>query len=106
MKRQIHHEDGAILNVMTIELDKNSDTKPHFNKGRDEILIVLEGEINLLFDYGKSKLISSKDTNSWHLIKGNTTHQIKCLTPTVKILEVIGGIHKENSCIITEFKNQ
>lgn len=104
MKRLIHHEDGAILNVMTLELNKDSDTIPHFNNDRDEIIFVLEGDINLLFDYGKSKLISSKDTNSWHLIKANTTHQIKCLTPTVKLLEVIGGIHKENSCIITEFK--
>tara|TARA_B100000401_G_C52746398_1_gene691003 strand:- start:250 stop:567 length:318 start_codon:yes stop_codon:yes gene_type:complete len=105
MKRLIHHEDGAILNVMTIDLEKNSETKPHFNKDRDEILFVLEGEINLLFDYGKSKLISSRNTDSWHLIKANTTHQIECLTPTVKILEVIGGIYKDNSCIITEFKN-
>ena len=104
MKRLIHHEDGAILNVMTLELNKDSDTIPHFNNDRDEIIFVLEGDINILFDYGKSKLISSKDTNSWHLIKANTTHQIRCLTPTVKLLEVIGGIHKENSCIITEFK--
>ena len=104
MKRLIHHEDGAILNVMTLELDKNSETNPHFNNDRDEIIFVLEGEINLLLDYGKSKLISSKNTNSWYLIKANTTHQIECLTPTVKILEVIGGIHKENSCVNTKFK--
>ena len=104
MKRLIHHEDGAILNVMTIDLNNDSETKPHFNKDRDEIIFVLEGEMNLIFDYGKTRRISSTDTNSWHLIKANTTHQIKCLTPTVKILEVIGGIHKENSCIIKEFK--
>ncbi len=104
MKRHIHHDDGAILNVMTIELDKYDETKPHFNKDRDEVIFVLEGEMNIIFDYGKSKLISSKDTNPWHLIKANTTHQIQCLTPMVKILEVIGGIHKDNSCIIKEFK--
>ena len=104
MKRIIHHQDGAILNVMTIELNENSETYPHFNKDRDEVLFVLEGEIKILFDFGKSKIISAKDTNSWHLIKANTTHQIKCLSPTVKILEAIGGVHKENLCIIKEFE--
>ena len=104
MKRLIHHEDGAILNVMTIELNKDSETVPHFNNERDEVIFVLEGKINILFDYEKSMIISSEDSNSWQLIKANTTHQIKCITPKVKMLEVIGGLHKDNSCIITEFK--
>tara|TARA_B100000073_G_scaffold346307_1_gene357409 strand:+ start:267 stop:584 length:318 start_codon:yes stop_codon:yes gene_type:complete len=105
MKREIHHKPGSILNVMTIELDINSNTEPHFNKDRDEIICILEGEIKLLFDHGKSIILSSSNNNSWYLIQANTTHQIKCLTNKVKLLEVIGGVHKEDSCVVTEFSN-
>ena len=104
MKREIHHKPGALLNVMTIELDFDSKTEPHFNKDRDEVMFILEGEIKILFDYGKSKILSSSKGDSWHLIKANTTHQLKCLTQKVKLLEVIGGIHKDDSCVVTEFK--
>lgn len=103
MKREIHHKPGSILNVMTIELDINSKTEPHFNKDRDEIICILEGEIKLLFDQGKSIILSSSTDESWYLIKANTTHQIKCLTQKVKLLEVIGGVHKEDSCVLTKF---
>ena len=104
MKRVIHHDPGSILNVMTIELDGDSETKPHFNKDRDELIFVLEGDLKLSFDHQKSILISSNDVNPWHLIKANTTHQLNCVTKKVKILEVIGGIHKDDSCVITEFQ--
>ena len=105
MKREIHHKQGSLLNVMTIELDFDSKTEPHFNKDRDEVISVLEGEIKLLFDYGESKILSSTKGDSWYLVKANTTHQLKCLSRKVKLLEVIGGIHKNDSCVVTEFKN-
>lgn len=105
MKREIHHKEGALLNVMTIELDSESKTEPHYNKDRDEIMFVLEGEIKLVFDYGESKILSSSRGDSWHLIKANTTHQLKCISQKVKLLEVIGGIHKDDSCVLTGFKS-
>ena len=105
MKRLIHHEPGSVLNVMTIELDLEDETKPHFNKDRDEVLMILEGEVNLIFDYGKSVNLSSKGTNTWHLIKANTTHKVECVSKRVKLLEAIGGVHKDDSCVISDFKN-
>tara|TARA_A100000164_G_C21272925_1_gene481058 strand:- start:6 stop:323 length:318 start_codon:yes stop_codon:yes gene_type:complete len=105
MKREIHHKQGALLNVMTIELDIDSKTEPHFNKDRDEVIYVLEGKIKLLFDYGESKILSSSNGDSWYLIKANTTHKLKCLSRKVKLLEVIGGIHKDDSCVVTGFKS-
>ena len=105
MKREIHHKPGSLLNVMTIELDIDSKTDPHFNKDRDEIIFILEGEVKLLFDHGDSIILGSSSNNSWHLIKANTTHQLKCLSKKVKLLEVIGGVHKDGSCVFTELKN-
>ena len=103
MKRFIHHDPGSILNVMTIELEKNSNTQSHYNKDRDEVLFLLEGELKLLFDNNKSILLSSKDSEPWHLIKANITHKLECLTDKVRILEVIGGVHREDSCVNIDF---
>ena len=105
MKRIIHHEEGSILNVMTLIISKSDNTEPHFNKERDEVVFVIEGSLKILFDSNKNITLSSTDKVPWHLIKANTTHQIIPLTDKVELLEVIGGLHKQDSCIITQFKS-
>ena len=104
MKRTIHHEKDALLNVMTLELTQDSKTEPHFNKDRDEVIFILEGKIVIHFDYGKSVHISSSDKDPWYLIKANTTHQIICETANVRLLEAIGGIHTPDCCVASTFK--
>ncbi len=105
MKRIIHHEEESILNVMTIKMSKSDNTEPHYNKDRDEVVFVIEGSLKILFDFNKNITLSSTDNVSWHLIKANTTHQIIPLTDKVEILEIIGGLHKQDSCIITKFRS-
>ena len=104
MKRTIHHKEGAILNVMTLVMDDSDNTEPHYNKDRDEVVFVMEGSLRILFDFNKTITLSSTDKVPWHLIKANTTHQIIPLTNRVEILEVIGGLHKQDSCRITKLK--
>ena len=50
MKRIIHHDEGSILNVMTLIMENSDDSEPHYNKDRDEVIFVLEGKISILFD--------------------------------------------------------
>ena len=90
---------------MTLIMDISDNTEPHFNKDRDEVIFVLEGNLRILFDSNQSIEINSSDKKPWHLIKSNTTHQIIPLSNKVKVLEVIGGLHKQDSCIITQFKS-
>ena len=104
MKRIIHHEEGTILNVMTLVIDSSENTEPHYNKDRDEVVFVIQGSLKILFDFNKTITLSSTDKIPWRLIKANTTHQIIPLTDKVEILEVIGGFHKQDSCIITKLK--
>ena len=105
MERTIHHEEGSILNIMTLIIESSDNTSPHYNKNRDEVIFVLEGSLKIMFDSNRSIEIKSSDKKPWHLIKSNTTHQIIALSDKVKILEIIGGLHKPDSCIITKFKN-
>ena len=104
MKRIIHHDEGSLLNVMTLIMGKSDNTEPHYNKERDEVIFVIEGCLKILLDFEKTITLSSTDKVPWHLIKANTTHQIIPLTDKVEILEVIGGFHKQDSCIITKLK--
>ena len=104
MERIIHHDEGSILNVMTLIMENSDNSEPHYNKNRDEVIFVLEGNLKILFDSNQSIEINSADENPWHLIKSNTTHQIIPLSNKVKILEIIGGLHKPDSCIMTKFK--
>ena len=105
MDRIIHHEEGSILNIMTLIMDSSGNSEPHYNKDRDEVIFVLEGDLKILFDSDQSIEISSSDKKPWHLIKSNTTHQLIPLSNKVEVLEIIGGLHKPDSCIITKFKN-
>lgn len=104
MKRNIFHDKDSILNVMTLEITDQDKLSPHYNKERDEVIFVLNGDINIHFDFSKKIFLSSKDDEPWYLIKANTTHNIECLTSKVKLLEVIGGIHKNDSSIMKQFK--
>ena len=104
MKRIIHHDGKSILNVMTLIIGKSDNTEPHYNKKRDEVIFVIEGSLKILFDFNKTITLSSTDKVPWHLIKANTTHQIIPLTDKVEILEVIGGLHKQDSCKISKLK--
>ena len=105
MERIIHHEEGSILNIMTLIMDSSDNSEPHYNKDRDEVIFVLEGDLKILFDSDQSIEISSSDKKPWHLIKSNTAHQLIPLSNKVEVLEIIGGLHKPDSCIITKFKN-
>ncbi len=105
MERIIHHDEGSILNIMTLIMESSDNSEPHYNKDRDEVILVLEGNLRILFDCNKSINISSVDKKPWHLIKSNTTHQIIPLSDKVKILEIIGGVHKPDSCIMAKFKD-
>ena len=105
MERIIHHEEGSLLNVMTLIMESSDNSEPHYNKNRDEVIFVLEGNLKINFDSNRSIEISSSDKNPWHLIKSNTTHQLIASSDKVRFIEIIGGLHKPDSCVITKFKN-
>ena len=86
MDRIIHHEEGSILNIMTLIMDSSDNSEPHYNKDRDEVIFVLEGDLKILFDSDQSIEISSSDKKPWHLIKSNTAHQLIPLSNKVEVL--------------------
>lgn len=105
LSRQIHHESGSILNIMELSLSKGLIGTPHYNLDRDEVILILKGKIEvLLFDSSisplESKFISADGLpRSWTKIKKNTIHQLRVVSNEAIILEIIGGVFFQGSCI-------
>ena len=103
LNRIICHEPDADLNVMKLELSKGIIGTPHYNKFRDEVLIVLEGDIELYcFGPAESSIsyrLTSGTPHSWNLIKAESSHQLNVLSPKAVVLEVIGGKFFEGACV-------
>ena len=102
MDRKIYHSEGSILNVMRLSFCSNDTFKPHKNIGRDEVIVVIQGRLEIQFDHGKSVMLEANDSNKWTLIPKDTTHNLKPLSETVVILEVIGGIHTSDATLYTD----
>ena len=103
IKREIHHDSDSILNVMKLELTHGLIGNPHKNVGRDEVMVVLNGEIEvaLFSDVGiqeKTVRLQSR-RNDWIKIEMNRVHQINVMSDEATILELIGGQFRQGACI-------
>lgn len=101
MKRQVFHKEGSILNVMLLSFSSDDKFEPHKNIGRDEVIVVTKGRLEILFDHGKSIYLDSETPDRWHLIPKDTTHKFHLLTESVEVLEVIGGIFSTDATVYT-----
>jgi len=101
MKRQVFHKADSILNVMLLSLSSEDSFEPHRNVGRDEVVVVTNGRLELLFDYGKSIILDANTPQCWSLIPKDTTHKFNLLSETAEVLEVIGGIFTSNATMYT-----
>ena len=99
MRRQVFHKQDSILNVMLLSLSSEDCFEPHRNVGRDEVVVVINGRLELLFDYGKSIILDADTHQRWSLIPKDTTHRFKLLSESAEVLEVIGGIFTSNATI-------
>ena len=105
LKRSVHHDDNAILNIMTLTLSKGLIGNPHFNKDRDEVVVVLKGQLEIIYydpdllPLRKTNLYSGTNQDSWSLIKKNEIHQFNCLSEKVEILEILGGVFFDGACV-------
>lgn len=94
------HEPDSTLNIMVLKIYKElNDEKYHWNKDRDEIIIVLKGKIEVEFKLNNKISLKtlSEDKNNLFLLKANTPHRIKSLSSTSNILEIIGGQFRNGS---------
>ena len=82
---------------MLLSLSVNDSFEPHKNNGRDEVVVVIEGRLEILFDYGNSVILDANTAERWILIEKDATHKFNPLTETVEVLEVIGGKFTSNA---------
>lgn len=103
MKRTIHHEADAVLNVMELELSSSDLSRPHYNLDRDEVVFILEGRIRIQFA-DQYIILDSFDQEfpKWHLIKAGVAHTISSEATMSVILEVIGGQFFDGACVNLE----
>ena len=98
VSRACFHQEGDEINLMELELTRGDCGPPHFNDGRDEIVVVLEGEIEIKI--GSDDPLRLDRFSRWVSVKAGAVHQITCVTETAKILEVIVGEHFEGACVV------
>jgi len=103
-KREVFHNDGDVLNIMTLEFEENFVSKPHYNVGRDELLVVLSGKLEIVFYDKYLTKVSSEilEKGEWVRIAAESIHQLKVLTSPTKVIEALGGVFKEGCCIQLE----
>ena len=105
LQRILHHEPGSILNVMELRFSRGLVGKPHYNKDRDEVMVVLQGSLEIwLYDqnlkvYCKKMLCIDSTNLVWTLIPMNIIHQINVLSQEATVLEMLGGSFFEGACV-------
>ena len=89
------------MNIMTIEFDELYEGNKHFNVGRDELLVVLDGVIEITFYNERLEEVRTRvlEACDWERIQANTIHKIRAMDGKAKIIEALGGVFKEGSCI-------
>lgn len=100
LDRACFHKADDEINLMELKLARGQCGPPHFNDGRDEIIVVLEGEIEI--SIGADDPLRLDCFSRWISVKAGVVHQITCVTETAKILEVIVGKHFEGACVVID----
>ena len=106
LNREIFHESGDILNVMSLTFSKGLCGLPHYNKDRDEVLFIEAGCLQLLlFDSSLNEIERielsrlNADCRSWFRIPKNTIHQFDVLVDNTVVIEVLGGQFFSGACV-------
>jgi len=97
LKRDCFHQEGDEINLMELQLTEGDCGGRHYNVGRDEVLVVLDGEVEITLEGGKP--IKLDDGTRWLKIEAGAIHQMRCLTSSAKVLEIIVGEHFDGACI-------
>lgn len=100
MMREVMNPEGSKLNIMRIKFEKKLSGDAHFNKDRDEAVILLRGELVVYIEEGsnvsKQHLRKPGDTV---FIEKNKLHQFNILADDTEIIEAIEGVFEPGLCV-------
>ena len=100
MLRDVINPEGSKLNIMRINFKKTFSGDAHFNKDRDEAVILIKGEMVVYIEEGsnvsKHYLRKAGDTV---FIEKNKLHQFHILADDTEIIEAIEGAFKPGLCV-------
>ena len=100
MLRKVINPEGSRLNIMRIKFEKKFFGDAHFNKDRDEAVILVKGELIVYIEEGsnvcKQHLRKAGDTV---FIEKNKLHQFHILADNTEIIEAIEGAFRPGLCV-------
>ncbi len=100
MQRMVLSKEDADLNVMRMIITKDEEQKWHYNRLRDEVIILFRGMLRIDREYGGS--VELRSAGDLIYIESGEIHRLVCLTDDCEFLEVIGGKFFQGACVYVE----